>query len=69
MKNNNPGIIDSTEIDSKMLNASGLNFKYKTIICLGENSVVLLVNIRFYTVAFIHLTLVKVTLNFDMTDW
>ena len=33
MKNSNPGIIDSTN--------SSLNFKYKTIICLGENSGVL----------------------------
>ena len=31
MKNSNPGIIDSTNI----VNASGLNFKYKAIICLG----------------------------------
>ena len=33
MKNNNPGIIDSTN--------SSLSFKYKTIICSGENSGVL----------------------------
>ena len=38
MKNSNLGIIDSTNIDSKMPPAQ----TYKAIICLGENSGVLI---------------------------